>query len=181
VKYNYNLSLLISSFFKFSFTSIVKHQRKQLCPRHHLTLQLTIQAYEDQRLSPKYTPLSQPTTQYLYHQMVAIIQCWFTLSKFLCDSFNLFQCSKTFIQNAIFKLISANNLGYYFWYVFGSFWDWEEMWYIFIVKNLILINFFTVKGIGYDVIRWISATKNKGKALTVKKLSKMRFFTYYKG
>jgi hypothetical protein len=32
-------------------------------------------------------------------------------------------------------------------------------------KNLILINFFTVKVSGYDVIRWIFGTKNKGKLI----------------
>jgi hypothetical protein len=36
---------------------------------------------------------------------------------------------------------------------------------MFIVKNLILINFFTVKVSGYDVIRWIFGTKNKGKLI----------------
>jgi hypothetical protein len=37
---------------------------------------------------------------------------------------------------------------------------------MFIVKNLILINFFTVKVSGYDVIRWIFGTKNKGKLIS---------------
>ena len=32
-------------------------------------------------------------------------------------------------------------------------------------KNLILVNFFTVKVSGYDVIRWIFGTKNKGKLI----------------
>ena len=32
-------------------------------------------------------------------------------------------------------------------------------------KSLILINFFTVKVSGYDVIRWIFGTKNKGKLI----------------
>jgi hypothetical protein len=39
------------------------------------------------------------------------------------------------------------------------------MYYIFIVKNLVLINFFTVKVSGYDVIKWIFGTKNKGKLI----------------
>ena len=49
------------------------------------------------------------------------------------------------------------------WVIFGSF---EEMECIFIVKNLVLVNFFTVKVSGYDVIRCIFGTKNKGKLIS---------------
>ena len=63
------------------------------------------------------------------------------------------------------------------------------MQYIFIIKNPILINFFTVKVSGYDVITigmnfscFFFCTKNSPNdiisgTLTVKKLIKMRFFT----